>query len=111
MKIKALVVAVSDETWFKGTRDERAVCIPNLLDAEAHDGILMKNTFDYSPGQEDAGIEWHALVGKPIVFACREIKQGQGGRLKMSGKVDRSSLPTGNGPGGKANPSGTATKP
>jgi len=103
MKLTILVAGVTTDTWFKGTRDERAVLNLNCLDADAHDGLKLKQTFDYTPTQdEQKELDFNGLEGVKIVLAVEEIKAGAGGRLKMRGKIDRSTLPKANSTAPKA---------
>lgn len=94
MKVEVYVAGVAKEVWFRGSRDERQVTVLNCLDSKAHDGLKLKQTFDYTPTKdEDEAIELEKLDGAALVLAVDEIKAANGGRLKFKGKIDRSSLP------------------
>ncbi|MGA2661660.1 MAG: hypothetical protein ABSH34_29610 [Verrucomicrobiota bacterium] len=81
MKVEVYVAGVSHEVWFRGSRDERQVTLLNCLDRCAHDGLKLKQTFDYTPTkdeeeEEEESIELEKLVtvqvggwGRPLV--CR----------------------------------------
>ncbi len=94
MKIEVYVAGVSNEVWFRDTRDERQVTILNCLDRHAHEGMKLKQAFDYTPTKDEAeAIELDKLDGCSLVLAVEEIKAANGGRLKFKGKIDRASLP------------------
>jgi hypothetical protein len=94
MKVEAYVAGVFHEVWFRGSRDERQVTLLNCLDQVAHNGLKLKQTFDYTPTKdEDEAIELEKLDGLSIVLAVEEIKAANGGRLKFKGKIDRGSVP------------------
>jgi len=96
MKVEILVAGIAREVWFRGKRDERQVTVLNCLDRNAHDGLKLKQTFDYTPTQEEQeGIDLDKLDGVSLVLAVDEIKAANGGRLKFRGKIDRSSVPKG----------------
>lgn len=95
MKAKVLVLGVSSQTWFRGTRDERAVPCLNCMDAETLDGKAIKQTFDYFPSEdENKEIDLTKLNMQPLVLAVEDIRPGNG-RLTFRGSIDRSSLPKG----------------
>jgi hypothetical protein len=94
MKIEVYVAGVSHDVWFRGSRDERQVTMLNCLDRSAHDGLKLKQTFDYVPTpDEEEAIELEKLDGLSLVLAVEEIKAANGGRLKFKGKIDRNSVP------------------
>ena len=94
MKVEVYVAGVSREVWFRDTRDERQVMLLNCLDRQAHDGMKLKQTFDYTPTKEESdAIELDKLDGATLVLAVEEIKPANGGRLKFKGKIDRNSVP------------------
>jgi len=94
MKVEVYVAGVSNEVWFRGTRDERQVTILNCLDSKAHDGLKLKQTFDYTPTKEEVELyDLEKLDGAGLTLAVDEIKAANGGRLKFKGKIDRSSVP------------------
>ena len=94
MKIEVYVAGVSQEVWFRGTRDERQVIMLNCLDRHAHDGMKLKQTFDYTPSKDEAdSFDLEKLDGSTLVMAVEEIKPANGGRLKFKGKIDRNSVP------------------
>jgi len=94
MMIEVYVGGVSHEVWFRDTRDQRQVVVLNCLDRRAHDGLKLKQTFDYTPTKEEAeAIELEKLDGASLVLAVEEIKAANGGRLKFRGKIDRASVP------------------
>ena len=96
MKIEILVAGVAREVWFRGKRDERQVTVLNCLDRNAHDGLRLKQTFDYTPTQdEQEALDLDKLDGASLVLAVDEIKAANGGRLKFRGKIDRASVPKG----------------
>ena len=98
MKIEILVAGVAREVWFRGKRDERQVTVLNCLDRNAHDGLKLKQTFDYTPTQdEQEALDLDKLDGTSLVLAVDEIKAANGGRLKFRGKIDRASVPKGGG--------------
>ncbi|MBI4663225.1 MAG: hypothetical protein HY735_30835 [Verrucomicrobia bacterium] len=47
MKVKIYVAGVFRDVWFRGSRDERQVTLLNCLDRTAHEGLKLKQTFDY----------------------------------------------------------------
>ena len=47
MKMEIYVAAVSRDVWFRGSRDERQVTMLNCLDRAAHEGLMLKQTFDH----------------------------------------------------------------
>ena len=84
MKVGIYVAGVSREVWFRGSRDERRVTLPNCLDRCAHDGLKLNRTFDYTPTKEkDESIELEKLDGLSIVLGVEEIKVSNGGRLNV----------------------------
>jgi hypothetical protein len=94
MKIEIYVAGVSHDVWFRGSRDERQVTMLNCLDRLAHEGLKLKQTFDYVPTKdEEEGLELQKLEGATLTLAVDEIKAANGGRLKFKGKIDRSSVP------------------
>jgi hypothetical protein len=94
MKVEVYVAGVSHEVWFRGSRDERQVTLLNCLDRTAHDGLKLKQTFDYTPTkEEEEAIELEKLDGLSLVLGVEEIKAANGGRLKFRGKIDRGSVP------------------
>lgn len=94
MKIEVYVAGVSQDVWFRGTRDERQVTMLNCLDRQAHDGLKLKQTFDYTPTREEAEtLELERLDGALLTLGVEEIKAANGGRLKFRGKIDRASVP------------------
>ncbi len=94
--MEVYVAGVTHDVWFRGSRDERQVTLLNCLDRTAHEGRKLKQTFDYTPSQEEAeAIELEKLEGASITLAVDEIKAANGGRLKFRGKIDRGSVPKG----------------
>ena len=94
MKVEVYVAGVAREVWFRGTRDERQVSVLNCLDLTAHEGLKLKQTFDYTPSkEEEEAIDLDKLEGANLVLATEEIKAANGGRLKFRGKIDRASVP------------------
>ncbi len=94
MKVELYVAGVSHEVWFRGSRDERQVTLLNCLDRIAHDGLKLKQTFDYTPTKEEEdAIELERLDGVTLVLGVEEIKAANGGRLKFKGRIDRGSVP------------------
>jgi len=94
MKVEVYVAGVSREVWFRDTRDERQVMLLNCLDRQAHDGMTLKQTFDYTPTKEEGeALDLEKLDGATLVLAVEEIKPANGGRLKFKGKIDRNSVP------------------
>ena len=94
MKVEVYVAGVSREVWFRDTRDERQVMLLNCLDRQAHDGMKLKQTFDYTPTKEEGeALDLEKLDGATLVLAVEEIKPANGGRLKFKGKIDRNSVP------------------
>jgi hypothetical protein len=94
MKVEVYVAGVSQECWFRGTRDERQVTMLNCLDRHAHDGMKLKQTFDYTPTKDESeAFDLEKLDGATLVLAVEEIKPANGGRLKFKGKIDRNSVP------------------
>lgn len=93
MQIKALVVGISDEVWFKGTRDERKVQQLNCLDRVSCAGQKLKNTFDYTPSAEELlTINVPALDGQLITIGVSDI-QVSNARMKVRGRIDLETLP------------------
>ena len=94
MKAEIYVAGVSQEVWFRDSRDERQVRVLNCLDRMAHDGLKLKQTFDYVPTkEEEEAIELDKLDGATLTLAVEEIKAANGGRLKFKGRIDRASVP------------------
>jgi hypothetical protein len=94
MKAEVYVAGVGHEIWFRGSRDERQVTVLNCLDRHAHDGMKLKQTFDYIPTkEEEEAIDLDKLDGATLVIGVEEIKAANGGRLKFKGKIDRGSVP------------------
>ena len=94
MKVDIYVAGVAHDVWFRGSRDERQVTMLNCLDRLAHDGLKLKQTFDYVPTKdEEDAIELEKLEGASLILAVDEIKAANGGRLKFKGKIDRASVP------------------
>jgi hypothetical protein len=93
MQAKVLVVGVIPETWFKGSKDERAAVVLNCSDRVSCAGQRMKNTFDYTLAPEELEkINPDALDGQTIVIGVREWAVG-GGRIKAKGSIDLDSVP------------------
>ena len=96
MKMEILVAGVAREVWFRDSRDERQVTVLNCLDRQVHDGLKLKQTFDYTPTKdEEEALDLDKLDGASLVLAVNEIKAANGGRLKFRGKIDRASVPKG----------------
>jgi hypothetical protein len=93
MKVEVYVAGVAREVWFRETRDQRQVSVLNCLDRTAHEGLKLKQTFDYVPTKEEEAIDLDKLGGANLVLAVEEIKAANGGRLKFKGKIDRASVP------------------
>jgi len=94
MKVEAYIAGVAREVWFRGSRDERQVTVLNCLDRNAHEGLKLKQTFDYTPTkEEEEAIDLDKLDGSNLVLGVEEIKAANGGRLKFKGKIDRNSVP------------------
>ena len=94
MKVEIIVAGVAREVWFRGSRDERQVTVLNCLDRQGHDGLKLKQTFDYTPTKdEEEALDLDKLDGASLVLAVNEIKAANGGRLKFKGKIDRASVP------------------
>jgi hypothetical protein len=94
MKVEVYVAGVSHEVWFRESRDERQVTVLNCLDRTAHDGLKLKQTFDYTPTKEEEdAIELEKLDAACLVLGVEEIKAANGGRLKFKGRIDRASVP------------------
>ena len=94
MKVEIYVAGVFRDVWFRGSRDERAVTMLNCLDRKAHEGLKLKQTFDYVPTKdEEDAIDFDKLDSCCLVLAVDEIKAANGGRLKFKGKIDRTSVP------------------
>jgi hypothetical protein len=94
MKVEVYVAGVAREVWFRETRDERQVSVLNCLDRIAHEGLKLKQTFDYTPSkEEEEAIDLDKLDGANLVLAVEEIKAANGGRFKFKGKIDRGSVP------------------
>ena len=94
MKVEVYVAGVAREVWFRATRDERQVSVLNCLDRNAHLGLKLKQTFDYTPTkEEEEAIDLDKLDGANLVLAAEEIKAANGGPLKFKGKIDLASVP------------------
>ena len=94
MKVEVYVAGVAREVWFRETRDQRQVSVLNCLDRMAHEGLKLKQTFDYTPSkEEEEAIDLDKLDGANLVLAVEEIKAANGGRLKFKGRIDRASVP------------------
>ena len=94
MKVEVYVAGVGHEIWFRQSRDERQVTVLNCLDRHAHEGLKLKQTFDYTPTkEEEEAFELEKLDGITLTLAVEEIKAANGGRLKFKGKIDRASVP------------------
>jgi len=86
MIITATVVQDSPETWFKGTKDEKAVRIFTMLDGDTVEP--MPNTFDYRPSREElAAHPLGSLIGKSLAIGVRNIVPAKGGRLVFTGSI------------------------
>ena len=94
MKAEIYVAGISREVWFRDSRDERQVLLLNCLDRSAHDGLKLRQTFDYVPTKEEGDdIDLEKLDGSTLVLGVEEIKAANGGRLKFKGRIDRASVP------------------
>ncbi len=94
MKMEIYVAGVTREVWFRGSRDERQVTLVNCLDRTAHEGLKLKQTFDYVPSKdEEEAVDLEKLDGCCLVLAVEEIRAANGGRLRFRGKIDRTSVP------------------
>jgi hypothetical protein len=94
MKMEIYVAGVTREVWFRGSRDERQVTLVNCLDRTAHEGLKLRQTFDYVPSkEEEEAIDFEKVDGCGLVLAVDEIKAGNGGRFKFRDKIDRTSVP------------------
>ena len=94
MKMEIYIAGVFRDVWFRGSRDERQVTMLNCLDRTAHEGLKLKQTFDYVPSkEEEEAIDFDKLDGCSLVLGVDEIKAANGGRLKFKGKIDRASVP------------------
>lgn len=92
MQVKVLCVGLSDETWFKGTKDERKVKQLNLLDTDTF--CQVKETFDYViPKEEEDKLDPEALRMSTFTLGV-SVWQKENGRLKASrGKIDLGTVP------------------
>jgi hypothetical protein len=89
-----MVIAVAKDIWFRGEKDERQVTILNCIDRDAHLALKLKESFDYQPSREEAAeLNLDVLDGAELVLAVSHIKPSSGGRLKLMGQIDRSTLP------------------
>jgi len=94
MKAKTLIIGVGTDTWFKGKPEEKKVPCLNCVDAENHLDQICKESFDYLPSDEEVKeLDLGALMGASVILAVRQIKPGNGGRLRFVGQIDRSTLP------------------
>jgi hypothetical protein len=94
MRIKCLVVGVVQESWFRGTKDERQVTILNLIDRDVFLGHKLRDAFDYQPTKEETEqINLASLDGAEISLGVHVLKPSSGGRFKLIGSIDRSGLP------------------
>lgn len=94
MKIQLMVVGVAHETWFKGQRDERQVTQLLCVDADPFLGSIMGQMLTYTPTAEEAkDLDLEKLNGRKLAFGVTEFRPGQGGKLNVRGKLDRSGLP------------------
>lgn len=102
MRLSLMCLQDRGDTWFKGSRDERAVRALTLLDTDTENP--MPNTMDYRLSAEEMKeIPAGSLNQKSVTISVRDIKPGNGGRLVLVGSlvqpVNGSTLPN----GGKAN--------
>jgi hypothetical protein len=94
MKMEIYVAGVSHDVWFRGSRDKRQVTMLNCLDRTAHEGLKLKQTFDYVPTKdEEDALELEKLDGSCLVLAVDEIKAANGGRLKFKEKLTGRAFP------------------
>lgn len=94
MKLRVTVESDEADTWFKGTKDERAVRNLLLRDAEPYLGTKFGGFLEYTLTREEMDkIAPGALVDKAINVAVKMFKPGQGGRTKIQGALDLSGLP------------------
>jgi hypothetical protein len=109
MKIEGLIVDLTEEVWFKGTKDERKVKGLVLLDRVSCAGQKMKNTFDYTPSLEElAQLNISALDGQHVVIGVNDVAVNNG-RMRVRGKLDMEALPAAVKLNGAANPNGVST--
>ena len=93
MECKVLIVGISDETWYRGTKDERVVKTLNCLDRVTTAGQKLKNTFDYTPDSEELKkINLSALEMQPMTLGVSEWFVNNG-RLKARGRIVLDSVP------------------
>jgi len=93
MKLEVLVVGLTDEVWFKGTRDERAAKGLNCLDRVSCAGQKIKETFDYYPSPDELShLNVASLEGQTITIGVSSLAMSNG-RLKVRGKLDMDALP------------------
>lgn len=94
MRVKVMVVGITPETWFRGTKDERQVNLLNCLDVERHVGQAVKDTFDYNPTEEERKqIDLDKLLMQPILIGVSGFKISNA-RLKVNGAIDVGSVPS-----------------
>lgn len=92
MIVKALVVGVVEETWFKGTKDERKVKQLNLMDTDKF--CQMKESFDYTPKEEELAVLDLEHLELSVITVGVSMFTKENGRLKVTrGKIDLDTVP------------------
>lgn len=94
MRIEAMIIGVSKDTWFRGSRDEREVTVLNCVEHKSVMGKKLRETFEYTLGKEELALaDWGALEFTPVVLVVEHIRVGTAGRIRFAGVIDQSSLP------------------
>jgi len=95
MQIQMAVVQLSEQTWFKGEKNERVVQVLVLMDADKDKTSVMPSTVDYVMTlDEEKDINPEALIGTRVTIGCNGIKLSNN-RHRFMGKLDRSTLAKG----------------
>lgn len=87
-------MGISTEVWFRDTKDQRQVQQLNLLDIDSHEGHKIKQTMDYTPSKEESeSLDLSKLDMVPLLIGVSEIRAATGGRIKILGRIDLTSVP------------------
>jgi len=95
VRIAVICAACLTETWFKGKKDEREVPVLNLMDADrTHKEYVVKQTFDYALAADEVDeYDLAELEGSKFTLWVGLIKFTDGGRMRVNGRIDKSTVP------------------
>lgn len=94
MQVNAIIIGVSQDTWFRGSRDERQVTVLVCAEKDKVMGRKLRTTFEYTLGKDEVELaNWSSMEFHPITLVVDTVKVGTGGQIRFGGIIDQSTLP------------------